>query len=97
MLANLWLESDDVKLPPKGTYNVLSGLGSTVGAALTSSPLVDIVSMTGSVPTGKAIMKACAEHMTKVSALPLAVIVGPTVRTTVGVPRARRQGPRDRL
>ena len=66
-LAQLWTESDDAVLPPPGTYSVITGLGSTVGAALVSSPLVDIVSMTGSVPTGKAIMKSAAEHMTKVS------------------------------
>jgi len=66
-LAQLWLESDDPALPPAGTYSIITGLGSTVGQALVSSPLVDIVSMTGSVATGKAIMKACADHMTKVS------------------------------
>ena len=66
-LAELWTASDDEKMPPKGTYSVITGLGSTVGAALVSSPLVDIVSMTGSVATGKAIMKSAAEHMTKVS------------------------------
>ena len=54
-------------MPPPGTYAVLTGLGSTVGAALTASPLADVVSMTGSVATGKAIMRACAENMTKVS------------------------------
>ncbi len=66
-LAELWTESDDAAMPPKGTYSVITGLGSTVGAALVSSPLVDIVSMTGSVATGKSIMKSAAEHMTKVS------------------------------
>ena len=48
MLARLWTESDDAALPPPGTFSVLAGLGTTVGAALTSSPLCDIVSMTGS-------------------------------------------------
>ena len=66
-IAELWTTSDDAALPPKGTYSVITGLGSTVGAALVSSPLVDIVSMTGSVATGKAMMKSAAEHMTKVS------------------------------
>ena len=66
-IAELWAASDDAALPPKGTYSVITGLGSTVGAALVSSPLVDIVSMTGSVATGKAIMRSAAEHMTKVS------------------------------
>ena len=88
-IAELWTASEDAAMPPKGTYSVITGLGSTVGAsaksvgsrrwrevsmmsaqvgaALVSSPLVDIVSMTGSVATGKAIMKSAAEHMTKVS------------------------------
>ena len=66
LLAKYWLEAkDEPDLPPPGTWAVLNGLGATVGAALTSSPLVDIVSMTGSVPTGKAIMRSCADHMTK--------------------------------
>ena len=66
-LAELWLASPDADLPPRGAWALVNGLGATVGAALTASPLADIVSMTGSVPTGKAIMRAAAEHMTKVS------------------------------
>ena len=66
-LAELWLASPDADLPPRGAWALVNGLGATVGAALAASPLADIVSMTGSVPTGKAIMRAAAEHMTKVS------------------------------
>ena len=66
-LAELWLASPDADLPPRGAWALVNGLGATVGAALTASPLADIVSMTGSVPTGKAIMRAAAENMTKVS------------------------------
>jgi len=44
-IAELWTTSDDAALPPKGTYSIITGLGSTVGAALVSSPLVDIVSV----------------------------------------------------
>ena len=44
-ISELWTASDDAAMPPKGTYSVITGLGSTVGAALVSSPLVDIVSM----------------------------------------------------
>ena len=44
-IAELWTASEDAALPPKGTYSVITGLGSTVGAALVSSPLVDIVSV----------------------------------------------------
>ena len=66
-LAELWLASPDADLPPRGAWALVDGLGATVGAALAASPLADVVSMTGSVPTGKAIMRAAAEHMTKVS------------------------------
>ena len=44
-IAELWTASDDAAMPPKGTYSIITGLGSTVGAALVSSPLVDIVSV----------------------------------------------------
>ena len=35
-IAELWTASDDAAMPPKGTYSVITGLGSTVGAALVS-------------------------------------------------------------
>ena len=44
-IAELWTASEDAAMPPKGTYSIITGLGSTVGAALVSSPLVDIVSV----------------------------------------------------
>ena len=52
---------------PKGVFNVLTGSGSVVGNALCSSPKVGIISMTGSVPAGIAIMEAAAQNLTKVS------------------------------
>ncbi|WP_136658554.1 betaine-aldehyde dehydrogenase [Nitratireductor sp. XY-223] len=44
---------------PAGVYNVVQGYGD-VGAALTTHPNVDKVSLTGSVPTGEKVMAAAA-------------------------------------
>jgi lactaldehyde dehydrogenase/glycolaldehyde dehydrogenase len=52
---------------PKGVFNLVSGAGSVVGKALASHPKVGMVSLTGSVGAGVAIMKAAAENVTKVS------------------------------
>lgn len=42
---------------PEGVFNVVIGLGATVGAALASHPDVDMVSFTGSTVTGRRIME----------------------------------------
>jgi lactaldehyde dehydrogenase/glycolaldehyde dehydrogenase len=52
---------------PKGVFNLVSGPGSTVGNALAGHPKVGMVSFTGSVPGGVAVMKAAADNVTKVS------------------------------
>jgi len=52
---------------PAGLFNVVPGSGEEAGAALTGHPGVDGVSFTGSVPTGKAVMKAAAENITPVT------------------------------
>src|SRR5579863_4595299 len=52
---------------PKGVFNLVSGAGSVVGDALARHPKVGMVSLTGSVGAGVAIMKAAAENVTKVS------------------------------
>ena len=52
---------------PKGVFNLVSGSGSVVGKALASHPKVGMVSLTGSVEGGVAIMRAAAENVTKVS------------------------------
>jgi betaine-aldehyde dehydrogenase len=48
-------------LPP-GVLNLVHGLGRTTGAYLAAHPSVDLVSFTGSVPTGRAIARAGAER-----------------------------------
>ncbi len=52
---------------PNGVVNVVSGSGSTVGTALAGHPKVGIVSFTGSVEGGVAVMRAAAAQVTKVS------------------------------
>jgi betaine-aldehyde dehydrogenase len=47
-------------LLPAGAFNVLSG-GREAGAALASHPGIDAVALVGSVPTGRAVMRAAAE------------------------------------
>lgn len=56
----------DIGLPP-GVFNLVGGRGSSVGAQLSSSPNVDMVSFTGSVLTGTRIMSAASANLTKVN------------------------------
>ena len=51
---------------PAGVANFVHGRGASVGAALAGSPTPGMVSFTGSVQTGSAIMHAAAENITKV-------------------------------
>jgi acyl-CoA reductase-like NAD-dependent aldehyde dehydrogenase len=51
---------------PAGVVNVISGADSHVGAALTTSPDVDVVTFTGSSATGRRIMAAASETLKKV-------------------------------
>lgn len=52
---------------PDGVYNIVTGLGSEIGDALTGHPDVDHVTFTGSVPTGIGVMKTAAEQVTSVT------------------------------
>jgi aldehyde dehydrogenase (NAD+) len=51
---------------PHGVFNVVSGESAELGAVLVDSPLVDKVSYTGSVATGKRIMAAAAATLKRV-------------------------------
>jgi acyl-CoA reductase-like NAD-dependent aldehyde dehydrogenase len=51
---------------PAGVVNVLSGTAPEVGAALTTSPDVDMITFTGSTPTGRRIMAAASETCKRV-------------------------------
>ncbi len=51
---------------PAGVVNVLSSADPEVGAVLTTSPDVDMVTFTGSTPTGRRIMAAASETLKRV-------------------------------
>lgn len=53
-------------LPP-GVINIIHGRGATAGRALASSPRIGMISFTGSVATGSAVMAAAAPNVTKVN------------------------------
>ena len=57
---------DEAGLPP-GVVNVVTGQGETVGAHLSRLQDVDLISMTGSVPTGRKIMIEAAKNLKPVS------------------------------
>ncbi|WP_432974115.1 aldehyde dehydrogenase family protein [Dactylosporangium sp. CA-233914] len=52
-------------LPP-GVLNVLTGLGAEAGVALTGHRDIDHISFVGSTATGRAVMRAAAEHLVPV-------------------------------
>jgi betaine-aldehyde dehydrogenase len=52
---------------PAGVVNLVLGAGAAVGGALVESPLVDLVSFTGGIDTGRAILRAAATTVKKVS------------------------------
>ncbi|MFJ5921197.1 aldehyde dehydrogenase [Kitasatospora sp. NPDC092948] len=52
---------------PAGVFNVVQGLGSEIGDALTSHPDVRRISFTGSVPTAKHIAASAAAQLTPLS------------------------------
>jgi aminobutyraldehyde dehydrogenase len=53
-------------LLPAGVLNVVTGLGPVVGAALTAHPDIDMIALTGSVNSGKAVAKGAAETLKRV-------------------------------
>ncbi|BAL92613.1 putative aldehyde dehydrogenase [Actinoplanes missouriensis 431] len=56
----------EAQLPP-GVLNLVTGTGPAVGAAIAGHPDVDLVSFTGSTATGRAISRAAADRIAKVS------------------------------
>jgi acyl-CoA reductase-like NAD-dependent aldehyde dehydrogenase len=55
----------DCGLPP-GVLNVILGPGETVGEQLVADPRIDLVSLTGSLETGRRVMATAAENLTPV-------------------------------
>ena len=52
---------------PAGVYNVVCGPGHETGAALVQHPDVTHITFTGSVKTGKTVMRSAAEHVASVT------------------------------
>jgi aldehyde dehydrogenase (NAD+) len=52
---------------PPGVVNVVCGFGAEAGAALASHPGIDGITFTGSVETGKLVMKMAADHVAQVN------------------------------
>ncbi|MBS4190577.1 betaine-aldehyde dehydrogenase [Bacillus sp. FJAT-49705] len=52
---------------PKGVVNLVLGAGSTVGQAMADSQLVDFISFTGGIETGKKIMCAASGNVKKIA------------------------------
>ena len=48
---------------PAGVYNVITGFGQEAGAPLSQHPDIDTITFTGSVETGRLVMRAAAEHI----------------------------------
>ena len=53
-------------LLPPGVFNVVTGLGPVVGARLAEHPKVDMIALTGSVNSGRAVARAAAETVKRV-------------------------------
>jgi aminobutyraldehyde dehydrogenase len=45
---------------PEGVVNVITGRGETTGQALINHPKIDMISLTGSIPTGKKVLQAAS-------------------------------------
>jgi acyl-CoA reductase-like NAD-dependent aldehyde dehydrogenase len=65
-LSTLRLAQLSLEVLPPGVLNVVTGRGATVGEAIVTHPAVKMVSLTGSVRTGKAIAAAASEHLARV-------------------------------
>jgi acyl-CoA reductase-like NAD-dependent aldehyde dehydrogenase len=63
LVAQLAIEAG---IPP-GVFNVIQGPGEITGAALVDHPMVDAISFTGSVETGRRIQAAAAARLKRVS------------------------------
>lgn len=65
-LSTLKLAELLADLIPAGVFNVVTGLGPSVGAGLTAHPDVDMLALTGSVNSGRAVARGAAESLKRV-------------------------------
>lgn len=66
-LSALELARIAAEVLPPGVLNVVTGRGATAGAALVGHPDVPRIAFTGSVPTGRAVLRGAAEEVKHVS------------------------------
>ena len=59
------IAASETELPP-GVLNVITGADPAFGSLLTGDPRVDMISFTGSTATGRSVMAAASQHLTKV-------------------------------
>jgi acyl-CoA reductase-like NAD-dependent aldehyde dehydrogenase len=52
---------------PAGVFNLVTGIGAEVGEAISSHPLIDMVSFTGSTRAGKAVAAAASQNLKRVA------------------------------
>jgi aminobutyraldehyde dehydrogenase len=62
-LTTLALAEDLAELFPPGVVNIVTGRGESVGAALSGEPRVRMISLTGDVATGQAILEIAAKSL----------------------------------
>jgi acyl-CoA reductase-like NAD-dependent aldehyde dehydrogenase len=65
--AFILAEVSDAAGLPKGVFNLVTGLGATVGEALVGHPLVDMISFTGSTRAGKRVSEVAAQGVKRVA------------------------------
>jgi acyl-CoA reductase-like NAD-dependent aldehyde dehydrogenase len=65
-LSSLKMAEVTADVFPAGLYSVLAG-GGKIGGMLTEHPGIDKVNFTGSIPTGKRVMIACADTLKRVT------------------------------
>ncbi|MDQ0218713.1 aldehyde dehydrogenase family protein [Peribacillus cavernae] len=58
---------DEIPEFPKGIVSIVTGPGSSIGAAMATSEKIDMISFTGDTSTGKAIMEMGASNIKKVA------------------------------
>mgnify|MGYP000709877521 CR=1 FL=1 len=69
--ASAWVLADIIDRSglPAGVFNMVMGPGREVGEALATSPDIDAITFTGSVPIGRRIARNAIENMTKMNSL----------------------------
>ena len=65
--AQIFAEVVDKTSMPKGMFNLVHGLGTTVGRAMSSHPDLEMISFTGSTRAGIDIQKSAADNIKRVS------------------------------